>query len=57
MLKTDTRQASWRRANPGKYDAHLAMQRAVEACELEKQTCEVCGVGAVDAITINTTSR
>ncbi|MDK1494581.1 hypothetical protein QN219_32180 [Sinorhizobium sp. 7-81] len=49
MLKTDTRQANWRRANPGKYDAHLAVQRAVKAGELEKQTCEVCGVEAVDA--------
>ncbi|MEY9162207.1 hypothetical protein ABIE78_000326 [Sinorhizobium fredii] len=49
MLKTDTRQANWRRANPGKYDAHLAVQRAVNAGELEKQTCEVCGIEAVDA--------
>ncbi|WP_457814324.1 hypothetical protein U8C43_34030 (plasmid) [Sinorhizobium meliloti] len=49
MLKTDTRQANWRRANRGKYDAHLAVQRAVKAGELEKQTCEVCGVEAVDA--------
>jgi ribosomal protein S27AE len=49
MLKTDTRQANWRRANPAKYDAHLAVQRAVKAGELEKQTCEVCGGGAVDA--------
>lgn len=30
MLKTDTRQANWRRANPDKYDAHLAVQRAVK---------------------------
>lgn len=36
MLETDTRQANWRRANPGKYDAHLAVQRAVKAGELEK---------------------
>ncbi|MBY3231712.1 hypothetical protein [Rhizobium laguerreae] len=49
MLKTHTRQANWRRANPAKYDAHLAVQRAVKAGELEKQTCEVCGVEAVDA--------
>ncbi len=49
MLKTDTRQANWRRANPGKYDAHLAVQRAVNAGELEKQPCEVCGAEAVDA--------
>nr|AEI89645.1 hypothetical conserved protein [Sinorhizobium fredii GR64] len=49
MLKTDTRQANWRRANPAKYDAHLAVQRAVKAGELEKQTCEVCGIEMVDA--------
>lgn len=49
MLKTDTRQANWRRANPGKYEAHLAVQRAVKAGELDKETCEVCGVEAVDA--------
>jgi hypothetical protein len=49
MLKTDTRQADWRRANPGKYEAHLAVQRAVKAGELDKETCEVCGVEGVDA--------
>lgn len=49
MLKTDTRQANWRRANPSKYDAHLAVQRALKAGELEKLTCEVCGIEAVDA--------
>ncbi len=27
----------------------LAVQRAVKAGELEKQTCEVCGIEAVDA--------
>lgn len=49
MLRTDTRQANWRRANPGKYEAHLAVQRAVKAGALEKESCEVCGVKAVDA--------
>jgi len=49
MLKTDTRQANWRRANPVKYNAHLAVQRAVKAGDLEKQTCEVCGTKVVDA--------
>jgi hypothetical protein len=49
MLKTDTRQANWRRANPGKYEAHLAVQRAVKAGELDKESCEVCGIEAVDA--------
>lgn len=49
MLKTDTRQANWRRANPAKYEAHLVVQRAVKAGELRKNTCEVCGNEAVDA--------
>lgn len=48
MLKTDTRQANWRRANPRKYDAHLAVQRAVKAGDLEKQPCEVCGADNVE---------
>lgn len=37
MLKTDTRQANWRRANPAKYEAHLVVQRAVKAGELKKE--------------------
>jgi hypothetical protein len=41
MLKTDTRQANWRRANPGKYEAHLAVQRALKAGEIDRETCEV----------------
>ncbi|WP_082511290.1 MULTISPECIES: hypothetical protein [unclassified Rhizobium] len=49
MLKTHTRQANWRRANPGKYNAHLAVQRAMKAGDLNKQTCEVCGDAVVDA--------
>ena len=49
MLNTDTRQANWRRANPAKYEAHLAVQRALNTGELDKETCEVCGVEAVDA--------
>lgn len=49
MLKTDTCQANWRRANPAKYDAHLAVQRAVKSGDLEKQNCEVCGAEVVDA--------
>lgn len=49
MLKTDTRQANWRRANPAKYDAHLAVQRTLKAGEQEKLPCEVCGGEAVDA--------
>lgn len=49
MLKTDTGQVNWRRANPGKYEAHLALQRAVKAVDLKEESCEVCGVEAVDA--------
>nr|WP_234704090.1 hypothetical protein [Agrobacterium pusense] len=45
----NTRQAHWRRANPVTYDAHLAVQRAVKAGNLAKQTCEVCGAEGVDA--------
>ena len=41
MLRTDTRQAHWRRSNPAKYDAHLAVQRAVKSGELEKQSCDL----------------
>jgi hypothetical protein len=48
-LKTDTRQANWRRANAEKYRAHLAVQRALKTDELVKQGCEVCGDPAVDA--------
>lgn len=49
MLKTDTRQANWRRANPAKYNAHLAVQRALTAGHLSKEGCEVCGSEVVDA--------
>lgn len=47
-LKTDTRQADWRRANPEKYLAHVAVQRALSAGELVKGPCEVCGDPTVD---------
>lgn len=49
MLKTYTRQANWRRANRAKYEAHLAVQRALKAGDLQKETCEVCACEAVDA--------
>src|SRR6478735_8714156 len=49
MIESDTRQADWRRANPRKYDAHLAVQKALNAGLLERQPCEVCGIEAVDA--------
>lgn len=48
-LKSDTRQTSWRRANPLKYKAHLAVQQALAAGRLHKQPCEVCGAASVDA--------
>ncbi|WP_217678409.1 hypothetical protein [Falsochrobactrum tianjinense] len=48
-LKTDTRQANWRRANAEKYKAHLAVQRALSSGELIKPPCEVCGDVQVDA--------
>jgi hypothetical protein len=47
-LKTDTRQADWRRANPEKYLAHIAVQRALGSGEIVKGVCEVCGDPAVD---------
>lgn len=49
MIESDTRQANWRRANPKKYEAHLAVHNAVKAGQLEKRACEVCGVASVDA--------
>ena len=49
MLKSETRQANWRRANPLKYNAHLVVQQAISAGVLEKQRCEVCGTEPVDA--------
>ncbi|WFR98651.1 hypothetical protein [Rhizobium tumorigenes] len=49
MIESQTRQADWRRANPMKYNAHLAVQRAIVAGDLEKLGCEVCGHDAVDA--------
>jgi hypothetical protein len=48
-LRTDTRQANWRRANPEKYLAHVAVQRALASGKLVKGCCEVCGsTAAVD---------
>lgn len=48
-LKSQTRQADWRRANPLKYRAHLLVHRALVSGQLKKQPCEVCGAGTVDA--------
>ncbi|MDH2329040.1 hypothetical protein QCN27_19515 [Cereibacter sp. SYSU M97828] len=49
MLKSDTRQTHWRRANPLKYSAHLAVQQALNSGKLIKGLCEVCGAATVDA--------
>lgn len=48
-LKTNTRQANWRRQNPEKYLAHVAVQRALAGGELVKGPCEICGHSTVDA--------
>ncbi|WP_291409970.1 hypothetical protein [Devosia sp.] len=44
-----TRQADWRRRHPGKYAAHLAVQKALKSGALIKTPCEVCGEPKVDA--------
>ena len=49
LLKSQTRQANWRRANLAKYRAHLAVQRALVSGTLQKQGCEVCAHAVVDA--------
>jgi ribosomal protein S27AE len=49
MLKSETRQTNWRRANMTKYNAHLAVQQAISSGKLKKQPCEVCGAAVVDA--------
>src|SRR5690606_23859393 len=48
-LTTNTRQANWRRQNGEKYQAHLAVQRALSNEELARGVCEVCGSPDVDA--------
>lgn len=48
-LKTDTRQADWRRKNAAKYHAHLAVQRGLKSGALTRQACEVCGHPKTDA--------
>ncbi len=49
VLKSNSRQTSWRRANLSKYRAQLAVQRALMSGTLQKQPCEVCGASIVDA--------
>lgn len=48
-LRSETRQTNWRRANPAKYSAHLAVQQAISTGALTKAACEVCGADKVDA--------
>lgn len=48
-LTSETRQTNWRRANLLKYQAHLAVQRALASGRLQRQSCEVCGAETVDA--------
>ena len=56
-LKTDTRQANWRRQNAEKYRAHLTVQRALKSGNLTKQGCEVCGNLQTDATMTITATR
>lgn len=56
MLKTDARQANWRRANPGKHDAHLAVERALKAGELESRHVRSVGLRRSMLITMDITS-
>lgn len=49
LLKSNTRQADWRRANPLKYRAHLVVHRALVSGQIQKEPCEVCGAETVDA--------
>lgn len=50
MIESEGRQADWRRANPAKYAAHLAVSQALTKGDLVKQPCEVCGTteGRID---------
>jgi len=48
-LRNNTRQANWRRQNPEKYLAHVAVQKALSSGALVKGSCEICGDPSVDA--------
>jgi hypothetical protein len=56
MLKTNTRQANWRRTNPAKYEAHLAVQRAVKSGELENRLAKSVAARRLMPIMISTMS-
>lgn len=51
MIESEGRQANWRRANLAKYEAHLAVGRALKSGELVKGGCEICRTteGRIDA--------
>lgn len=51
MIESEGRQADWRRANPRKYECHMAVGAALKRGQLVKQPCEVCGTteGRIDA--------
>lgn len=49
VLTSETRQSNWRRANLLRYSVHLAVTRALDSGDLEKQPCEVCGATTADA--------
>ena len=38
-----TRQQKWRKANPKRYRAHLAVKNALSRGELTRKPCEFCG--------------
>ena len=52
-LRTDTRQANWRRANPMKYLAHIAVEAALRRGELVKGPCEVCNITEAEGARID----
>ncbi|CUX06960.1 hypothetical protein AGR1B_pa0204 [Agrobacterium fabacearum S56] len=56
MLKHDARQANWHRANPAKYDAHLAVGRRQRWICLESKCVNSVGPKRSILITIDTTS-
>jgi hypothetical protein len=51
MIQSEGRQADWRRKHPARYQAHLAVQQALNRGDLVKGACEVCGTneGRIDA--------
>lgn len=48
MIKSNTRQAGWRKRHPKRYWAHLALNNALRMGIIEREPCEVCGAEKVD---------